>query len=440
MRQREAFPGVIVCAGFLAVSAFSDGALAAPPKESVLYRFNGGSDGAAPMASMIADSSGNLYGTTSEGGGSANCTSGCGTVFELSPPAERGGGWTETVLYSFQGGNDGATPEAPMVADKSGNLYGVTSAGGGDCANANMASCGTVFELIRPGQSGDAWTETLLYSFLGNPDGKGTGDLAWPNGLRFDAAGDLYGLAYSGGYCQTNQTGTYCYGGAFSLTLQGGAWTENVIYRFKGQSGDPAGPVLDGAGRLYGTAPGGAYGCGGVFRLTAPKGQGEWKVSALYDFQCGNDGAFPVPGLVFDAAGNLYDMSLGSGSGYGNVFELTPTKGSGWSENVLYNFIDVADGYTPSVGPILGPNGRLYGTTEEGGESDEGAAFELTPPRNHGDAWTEHVLHSFARDRGGFAPYGGLTLGKNNAIYGTTPVGGGTACGNGCGTIFEVVP
>jgi uncharacterized repeat protein (TIGR03803 family) len=435
MKPTEAFPGIAACTVVLALSLFAEGVTPAEAKESVLYRFNGGSDGDTPMAGMIADAAGNLYGTTSKGGGSTNCTSGCGTVFELSPPAQRDGTWTESVLYSFEGGDDGATPLAPLIADKSGNLYGVTSAGGGDCDNANMASCGTVFELVRPQHAGGAWTETLLYRFLGNPNGKGNGDLAWPNGLVFDNAGNLYGFAYSGGHCTTDETGTYCYGGAFSLTSQDSAWAEKVIYRFKGTSGAPAGPLLDSSGRLYGTAPGGAYGCGGVFRLTAPKGQGEWGESSLYDFQCGNDGAFPLPGLILDADGNLYDMSLGTAQGYGNIFELSPTQGGGWSESVLYDFTQLANGYTPSVGPIFGTNGGLYGTTQEGGQSNEGTVFELAPPRKHGHDWTEHVLHSFAGGSGGFAPYGGLSSGQGNAVYGTTPAGG-----NCCGTIFKVVP
>jgi uncharacterized repeat protein (TIGR03803 family) len=432
---KELAPGIAACTVFVGLSLVANGVLAAPPKESVLYRFNGGNDGDAPMASMIADNAGNLYGTTSMGGGSTNCTSGCGMVFELSPPAQQGGKWTESVLYSFQGGADGATPSASLTADKSGNLYGTTLAGGGDCNNPNAASCGVVFELMRPQHAGDAWTETLLYSFLGNPNGKGNGDLAWPNGLVFDQAGNLYGLAYDGGHCTTDETGTYCNGGAFSLTLAGGVWTENVIYRFKGETGNPAGPVLDSTGDLYGTAPGGLYDCGEVFRLAASKPQGEWDASSLYDFQCGNDGAFPLPGLIFDAKGDLYGMSVGTASYYGNVFELSPGLGGGWSESVLYNFTPVADGYTPSVGPILGANGDLYGTTQEGGQSDFGTLFALKPPRKPGHGWTERVLHSFAEGRGGFAPYGGLTLGKDNVLYGTTQAGG-----NGYGTIFKVVP
>ena len=434
MRHTTSISLLATCSTLFVFTLYADGALAGKAKESVLYRFQGGKDGAIPMASMIADSAGNLYGTTSMGGGSAQCGGGCGTVFELSPSTEPGRVWTESVLYRFQGGNDGATPEAPLIADQSGNLYGVTSAGGGNCNNPDMTSCGAVFELEHPKRDGGAWTEIGLYSFLGNPSGRGNGDLAWPNGLVFDQTGNLYGLAYSGGHCTTDQTGTYCYGGAFALKPQNGAWSESVIYRFKGQSGDPAGPALDSAGNLYGTAPGGAYGCGGVFSLTPRGKRGEWIETSLYDFQCGSDGAFPVPGLTFDDAGNLFDMSLGAYSQPGSVFELSPAKGGGWTESVLYRFAKLAHGYTPTVGPITGPGGRLYGTTQEGGKSDSGIVFRLTPRKN-GKTWSEQVLHSFAGGSDGIAPFGGLVLGRNSAIYGTTPVGG-----SGYGTAFQVVP
>jgi uncharacterized repeat protein (TIGR03803 family) len=428
-------PGIVTGTAIVGLSLFANGA-SAGSKEAELYRFQGGNDGAQPLASMIADSAGNLYGTTSEGGGSTNCTSGCGTVFELSPPSQQNGKWTETVLYGFQGGSDGATPMAPLVVDKSGNLYGTTSVGGGDCNNPDFVSCGTVFELVRPRDPGRAWTETVLYSFLGNPDGKGNADLAWPNELVLSPAGILFGLAYNGGHCTSDETGTYCNGGAFSLTPQNGVWSESVLYRFKGETGDPAGPVLDRAGNLYGIVQGGdQYNCGMVFRLAPPKAQGEWKETSLYAFQCGADGAFPQAGLVFDPAGNLYDVSLGAFGNPSNVFELSPTKGGGWTERVAYEFGQVADGYTPTVGPILDAKGNLYGTTEAGGQSDAGLVFRLKPPGNQGQDWTERVLHSFAQGTGGFAPYGGLTFGKDYALYGTTQAGGA-----GNGTIFRVAP
>jgi len=299
--------------------------------------------------------------------------------------------------------------------------------------------CGIIFELAPPRHSGGIWTETVLYSFQGNPDGKGNGDLAWPNGLVLDKAGNIDGLAYGGGHCNTDETGTYCYGGAFNLDKSSG-WSEKVVYHFRNPSGGPAGPVLDRSGTLYGTVAGGAYGCGEVFSLASGK-HAEWTQTSLYDFRCRSDGAFPLPGLIFDAAGNLYGASLGTAQGYGNVFELSPARGGGWSESVLYNFTRVAKGYTPNAGPIIGQNGRLYGTTEEGGQSDEGTVFGLTPPRKHG-AWTERVLYSFTQGRDGFAPSGGLTPGKRNAVYGTTPVGGVTGCGNGfgCGTVFKITP
>jgi uncharacterized repeat protein (TIGR03803 family) len=447
MRRRDFSIGTAVLPGFLAILLLAGSVLAGGPKEHVLYRFNGGSDGNYPLASMTADKTGSLYGTTSLGGGSENCPSGCGTVFRLSPPPKSGGAWTESVIYSFQGGNDGANPEAPLIADKAGNLYGTTSAGGnGNCDNTNMTGCGTVFELRRPAEPGAAWTETVLDSFQGVPSGQGNGDAAWPNSLVFDKAGNLYGMAYDGGYCYTDETGTYCYGAAFKLKKPSrfrGGWSEKVIYRFDGPSGAPASAIFDKAGNLYGTAGWGAFGFGFVFRLKPPKKQGGvWRKASVYDFQGGSDGAFPQAGLVFDKAGNLYGASLGTGYGYSNIFQLSPTKGGTWSESVLYNFTEVSNGYVPTVGPILGKKGDLYGTTSEGGQFGKGVVFDLAPPGTEADAWTENVLYSFRGGSDGFAPYGGLTFGKGGALYGTTPSGGNMTCGNGngCGTVFKVVP
>ena len=429
------------------VLALAGGAPAAGGTSRVLYRFHGGSDGDSPLSSMLADKAGNLYGTTFSGGGGANCSPGCGTVFELSPPSSPAGAWTERVLYSFKGGDDGAGPETPLVADRSGNLYGATTQGGiGNCNNEELAGCGTIFELTRPAAPGGAWTESVLYSFQGVPGGQGNGDAAWPNAVVFGPDGSLYGTAYDGGHCFTDETGTSCYGGAFVLKkppAPGGAWSERVLYRFSGPSGGPASAVLDKAGNLYGTAQWGAYGFGFVFELSPPQTRdGAWTESSLYDFQGSGDGAFPLPGLAFDATGDLYGASLGPGYGYSNIFELSPSQGGGWTESVLYNFSVIRDGYLPATGPILGRNGHLYGTTEEGGRLDRGAVLELAPPGGRDDGWTERVLSSFAGGSDGFAPYGGLNFGKGGLLYGTTAAGGDLSCGNGngCGTVFAVVP
>ena len=441
----SAFGTALVC-GFLAIPlAFAGG-----PREKVLYRFQGGSDGATPLASMISDSAGNLYGTTSLGGGSAGCPSGCGTVFQLSPPSEPGGAWTEKVLYRFQGGNDGAYPEATLIADQAGNLYGTTCEGGdGNCIPQQSVGCGTVFELVRPSSPGDAWTESVLYSFQGVPSGRGDGDLAEPNGLAFDQAGNVYGLAYSGGHCVTDETGTYCYGGAYELEKPSATddeWKEQMIHIFHGPTGGPAGPIFDQAGNLYGTVVWGKYGFGEVFRLEPPTTGTTWSKVSVYDFQ-GPDGAFPEPGLVFDRDGNLYGTTLGSpgyGSPYGDVFQLRPTRRGPWSESLLYNFTPYSAGNSPNGGLILGANRHLYGTASEGGQFGFGVVFELTPPGTGGGAWSYEVLHSFGSHDG--SPAFGLTFGRGDALYGTTPAGGNPACGNaggygnGCGTVFRVVP
>ena len=444
---RLRIPLLSVLTGVLLVGCLS----AAGPMEQMLYQFQGGSDGNTPLARMIADKAGNLYGTTDLGGGSSNCPSGCGTIFQLSPPAASGA-WTETVLYRFQGGNDGAYPMAPLLADRAGNLYGTTASGGtGNCAPQGSAGCGTVFELVRPPSvPGGDWTEHVLYSFQGVPSGRGIGDLAGPNGLVFGKSGSLYGLAYSGGHCQTDETGTYCYGGAYELTkpsAAGYAWAERVLYIFDGPTGGPAGPIFDKSGNLYGTVVWGKYGFGEVFRLEPPNAtRAAWTKVSVHDFQ-GPDGAFPKPGLVFDKHGNLFGASLGSpgyGSPYGNVYELNPASDGTWSETVVYGFTPYTGGNEPNGGLILRGDDRLYGTASQGGESGAGVVFLLTPPATPGGVWNYEVLYNFTGGAGG-APDFGLTFGLEGALYGSTPSGGNIACGNaggygdGCGTIFRVV-
>lgn len=168
--------------------------------EQILYSFtNSGGDGATPLAGLIMDSAGNLYGTTSAGGGRDCRGTGCGTVFELSPTT--GGAWTETILHTFSDtGTDGQTPEAPLVMDQDGNLYGTTYGGGGNSCSANsiVMSCGTVFELSP--SAGGVWNETILHAFTGQNGRDGSNP---EGGLIFGRNGLLYGSTFYGG--TTNQ-------------------------------------------------------------------------------------------------------------------------------------------------------------------------------------------------------------------------------------------
>ena len=378
-----------------------------------VYSFDyNGTDGAGPEAGLISDAAGNFYGTTSAGGNSA-----AGTVFEMSPNGS--GGWTEKLLYSFGEGLDGIGPQAALVSDANGNLYGTTSAGG-------FYRAGTAFELSPNGSGG--WTERVLHTFGEAADGSVS--LA---GLIFDGAGNLYGTTSSGG--------VNFYGTAFELSPNGGGgWTETVLYSFgAGTDGavPPAGLIRDGAGNLYGTTySGGTYNLGTVFELT-PNGSGGWVETVLYSFNNnGLDGTNPYSGLIFDSAGNLYGTTFYGGThNTGIVFELTPNGSGGWVETVLYSFNNNnSDGAYPRAGLILDSAGNLYGTTSSGGTAFYGTAFELSPDGRGG--WTETVLHSFSGVEDGSNPDAGLIMDHAGDLYGTTAVGG--SGGWVVGTVFEI--
>ena len=270
-------------------------------------------NGGYPEAGLISDSQGNLYGTTNRGG-----ASNAGTVFELTPPAIAGGAWTETVLHAFTGGSDGGNPEAGLIADSQGNLYGTTYQGG-------ASGYGTVFELTPPAIAGGAWTETVLHAFAAGSDG------AFPAaGLIADSKGNLYGTTIGGGGSNAGA------GTVFELmppAIAGGAWTETVRHAFTagGDGGYPAaGLIADSKGNLYGTTTGGGgsgYGPGTVFELTPPANNFEvWREAVLYAFTGGSDGGNPAGALIVDSNGNLYGTTyIGGASGHGTVFELTGT-------------------------------------------------------------------------------------------------------------------
>lgn len=353
-------------------------------KESVLYKFKGGTgDGELPDGPVL-DASGGLYGT-SQYGGTGTCTASvgsCGTVWKLTPVGKK---YVESILYNFQGGSDGGTPLAPLRLDSSGALYGTTIfGGGGPCTQPSEPNgCGTVFKLTPTGSGG--YTESILHAFGG---GKGDGANPYLGQLWIDSKGALYGTTRSGGGAAND-------GIAYKLTPSGGGYKFSVIYHFKGgnDGANPyAGLIADANGVLYGTTRyGGAgscskssiNGCGTVFALT-PAGKA-YKETVLYSFQqTASDGRYPIAGLTLGAGGVLYGSANNGGIGAGTVFSLTPAQ-SGYTETSLYVFQGPPDGYLPRSGVILDVSGALYGTTFLGGSAPGcgstgcGAVFELSP-------------------------------------------------------------
>jgi uncharacterized repeat protein (TIGR03803 family) len=319
-------------------------------KETVLYSFTGmNGDGANPFGGLVRDTQGNLYGTTYQGGNlTCGPPVGCGTVFKLDTTGK------ETVLHTFSSvGGDGTGPQAGLVQDTQGNLYGTTITGGTDGA-------GTVFKVDTTGK------ETVLYSF-----GSAGGDGTLPDaGLVLDSQGNLYGTTRSGG---TAGDGT-----VFKVDKTG---KETVLYSFTGMNGDGlepyhSGVVRDAQGNLYGTT---IYGGSSVFG-TVFKVDTTGKETVLSSFTGGTkDGAYPEAGLVQDTQGNLYGTTFeGGASGGGTVFKVD-TSGK---ETVQHNFFTggiIKDGAYPLGGLVLDMQGNLYGTTTAGGASAGGIVFKLTP-------------------------------------------------------------
>ena len=352
--------------------------------ENVLYRFTlTGEDGANPIAGLILDKAGNLYGTNTTG------PTGCGTAFELSPPAVPGGAWTETNLHEFTFGNDGCQPYASLVMDKVGALYGTTLGGG------IGGGAGTVFKLTPPGKHGGQWTEKILYTFTEGSDG------GHPlSNLVFHDNGILYGTTQNGGMVQGGFSG---YGVVFKLTppkKQGGSWTESVVYTFTGgaDGGIPSGGIIfDKNGNLYGTTAAGgitdshcAFGsCGVVFELSLKSGV--WREKVLHRFTGKKDGGNPeLASLLISQKGTLFGVTFEGGeppdcpnqsSGCGVVFKLTPVAGKvKWSEKVLYTFTNGTDGALPTGTLIFNQQGNLYGTAEiSQGYGGFGTFFEIKP-------------------------------------------------------------
>lgn len=380
--------------------------------EQVIYPFSAFPGCNSPIAPLISDASGNLYGTASNGG-----TYQHGCVFELSPNAD--GTWNETTLYTFSG-PDGQFPCAQLTFDRSGNLYGTAETGG-------TYDGGVAFELTPT--LGGGWTQTVLYNFGNGSDGSGP-----QSELVFDSMGNLFGTTSSGG---AGRGGT-----VFRLTPGSNGWAETILYAFPasvaGPDGDiPAGGVvLDSAGRIYGaTGFGGAHGAGAVYELT-PSGSG-YTEQLIFNF-LPNNGLEPNSSIVVDSKGRLYGTTLSGGIGLGNVFRLTRGSAGTWTEQVLHNFggNNGGNGFYP-VGPVCFDRfGDVYVATMSGGGlyPAYGTVHVLRPTAS--GTWKDIILHVFEYPLGGSdgsSPYAGVIL-LHGKLFGTTSSGGI----NDRGTVFSM--
>jgi uncharacterized repeat protein (TIGR03803 family) len=429
--------GTLPSGGFSGAARHSYGAdvLSGPAAAHIIYDFHGGTDGSLPVAGLISDGAGALYGTTYDGGSTGCGGSGCGSVYKLTPS---GKGYKESILYAFAGAPDGQGPSAGLTIDSTGALYGTTYVGGNGCLP--YGGCGTVFKLTP---SGSAYSETVLYSFQHANDG------AYPSAkVIVGSDGALYGTA--------EEQGAYGGGTVFKLKTSGSGF--KVIYSFRGGtdgSNPVSGLLAQGKGALYGTtASGGPYDCGTslplrcgtVFELT-PTRHG-YSERVLYSFRGGTtDGQFPQSDLIADKQGALYGTthSGGTGSctlsnppGCGTIFKLTPS-GSGYRESLLYSFLGGTDGEYPGPGFLVDDGksaGHLYGGTFLGGNSALcsngcGTIFALNVS---GSGYTESVLYRFKGAKDGANPYGALLLGPDHRLFGITGAGGSA----NRGTVFRL--
>lgn len=363
---------------------------------TVLHTFTGGGDGATPQGALVSDTAGTLYGTTTHGG-----AGGDGTVYRLT---RSGSTWTGSVIHSF-GTADGMRPMGPLAIDGQRNLYGTTYQGG-------AYGHGAVFQL-SPG-SGGAWTYRLLYSFTGGDDG----------GLPTEGVvlrdGKLYGTASRGG--------AYGQGVAFKLTNSGGGWTQTVLHQFISDGVDGRHPggrgalTFDESGNLYGVAGGGSSNAGVVYRLS-PNGD-RWTQTLLHTFADGADGADPLGSLFINASGTIYGTTSAGGSADGGtVYQLT-RSGSTWTKRIVYDFPGGASGRHPYAGVIGDAAGNLYGTTASGVQGAGGVVYRLAPS---GSGWTQSVLYTFkGAGNGSFA---GLIRDGAGVLYGTNAFGGAHSSG-----------
>ncbi len=401
---------------------------------AVVHTFTGAADGGNPFAGVTLDSTGSLYGSAATGG-TGSCaylnTTGCGTLYQIK---KHNSTFLFSPVYNFQGGStDGEFPARPLVLGPNGTFYGTTVAGGeGSCTFEGAPGCGVVFNT-GPNPTPP---RTPLLKFRESllykfPDGASGANPFAP--VVFDSAGNIYSTTISGG--------ANGFGAVVKLTPIGGGYTESVIYSFAGGSDGEYpldGVVFDNAGNLYGTTGygGGSVacpnGCGTVFKLS-PNGN-NWSERVVYAFQGSLDGTYPNAGVALDAAGNVYGNTLQGGSfGGGTVCELTP-NGSGYNFNLLFSVPTASGNAIARV--VLDSSGNLYDVIPGGGAFGAGQVLKLT---HSGSNWIYTDLHDFTGGADGARPYGQVNFDSSGNIYGTATFGAGSGCGGqGCGTVWEL--
>jgi uncharacterized repeat protein (TIGR03803 family) len=362
--------------------------------ETVLYSFAGQKDGATPQGQLLLDSAGNIYGTTQRGGlpGHDVFPRGQGTVFRIAADGKK------TTMIAFNG-SDGAQPVAGLAADFGGNIYGTTEALGAN-------GYGTLFRLAPNG------TETVLVAF----DNANTGAYPLSNLIR-DSAGNLFGTTFEGGP-----------GGGGVIFKLAPDNIFSIVYSLNPSQGDGWGvwnPItFDASGNFYGmTVLGGKQNSGTLFKVTQDETE-----TVLFSFPSeGLDGGGSPGGLVVDSQGNLYGTTIDGGpKGNGVLFEFT----SGGTYKILHEFAgSPSDGATPWAGLIADQQGDLYGTTVYGGTRGRGTLFRYSPDG------TETVLFNFAGISGERA-WGLPVFDARGNLYGTTAHGGQF----GAGTVWKVTP
>jgi uncharacterized repeat protein (TIGR03803 family) len=343
-------------------------------QKTTLFRFGGGGTGFEPRGQLLLGPDGTFYGVTYQGGKTtANCPTGCGTIFSLTPPSGPSAAWTQTVLYRFQDQTDGMSPLGGLVMDETGALYGVTQYGGPPNTNGNN-NMGLVFKLSPPVAPKKAWTKSNLVVF-DYINGR------FPNSpLTLGARGRLYG---------TTQNGYTLYGNVFELVppaAPGGAWTYNMLHNFTnsdGNSGDRIKLTFGPDGSLYGTTTYGgpttncdSLGCGVVFRLK-PLARNGWGYAVLHYFnKTDGGGRYPESGVVVDPSGALYGATnAGGANDRGTLYKLTPpVDNKHWQFSVVHDFTNASN--ERSGGPLFIDGQVIYGET--GGSGTFGTVFSFT--------------------------------------------------------------